>query len=140
MKSARSFVALWLALPAAVMADSVSLTPSVYAEGAFSTEVVQGRTVWAATNMLYFNAPSLTWTTSGVPVYVQIEYLDSGPGKLSPQYDSAFGDTTADKYRAPEIHTRSSRVNSGVFVYSYQMFENPKFANRQNGGTQFHSV
>ena len=136
MKPARSLVALVL-LAARVMADSVNLTPSASTEGAFTTEVVHGRTVWAATNMLYFDAPSLTWTSSGGPVYVRIEYLDSGPGKLSPQYDSAFGDTTADKYRAPEIHTRSSRVNSGAFVYSYQMFENPKFANRQNGGNDF---
>jgi hypothetical protein len=119
------------------MADSINLTPSASTEGAFTTEVVQGRTVWAATNMLYFNAPSLAWSTSGVPVYVRIEYLDSGLGMLSPQYDSAYGDTTADKFRASEIHTRSSRVNSGAFVYSYQMFEHPKFANRQNGGNDF---
>jgi hypothetical protein len=137
MKFARSIALLVLTLAAEVMADPINLTPSASTEGAFTTEVVQGRTVWAATNMLYFNAPSLTWTTSGVPVYVRIEYLDSGPGMLSPQYDSAYGDTTADKFRAAEIHSRSSRVNSGAFVYSYQMFENPKFANRQNGGNDF---
>jgi len=137
MKLALSLVALLLAFCAKVMGDSVDLTPSASAEGAYSTEVVQGRTVWAATNLLYFNAPALTWTTSGVPVYVRIEYLDSGSGMISPQYDSAYGDTTADKFRASEIHTHSSRVNSGEFVYSYQMFENPKFANRQNGGNDF---
>jgi len=137
MKLALSLVALLLAFCAKVMGDSVDLTPSASAEGAYSTEVVQGRTVWAATNLLYFNAPALTWTTSGVPVYVRIEYLDSGSGMISPQYDSAYGDTTADKFRAAEIHTRSSRVNGGAFVYSYQMFENPKFANRQNGGNDF---
>jgi hypothetical protein len=58
MKLAPSLVALLLAFSANVLGDSANLTPSVHAKGAFTTEVVPGRTVWSATNMLYFDAPS----------------------------------------------------------------------------------
>jgi len=89
------------------------------------------------TNYLYFDVPASFAFTSGVPVYVRIEYHDAGSGKLSPQYDSTYGDTTADKYKAAEIHTRSSRVGGAEFVYSYQCFQSPRLANRQNGATDF---
>jgi hypothetical protein len=124
---------LFFLIPAAGFAASTNLTPKWTSEGPFTTNVVQGRTVWVATNKLYFDVPVLSWFTSGVPVYVQIEYLDTGSGRLSTEYDSDFGDTLEDKFRDCEVHTRSARINSGAFVYSYQMFENPRFAGRCNG-------
>ncbi|MCU0785550.1 MAG: glycoside hydrolase family 71/99-like protein [Verrucomicrobia bacterium] len=120
-------------------AQSVTnLTPKSFSgDGGFSTNIFEGRTVWVPTNYLYFDVPASFVFTQGVPVYVRIEYHDAGRGRLSVQYDSTYGDTTTDKYRAPEIHTRSSRVGGNEFVYSYQCFQSPRFANRQNGGTDF---
>ncbi|MDX1736068.1 MAG: PQQ-dependent sugar dehydrogenase, partial [Halioglobus sp.] len=46
-------------------------------------------------------------------------------------------DAIADKFRQSEIHTRSSRVDGGGFVSSRHLFDNPRFANRQNGRNDF---
>jgi len=129
----------WLGLVTASPAQSVTnLSPkAIGGDGVFSTATFAGRTVWVPTNYLYFDVPAAFAFTSGVPVYVRIEYHDGGSGKLSPQYDSTYGDTTADKYKAAEIHTRSSRVGGAEFVYSYQCFQSPRLANRQNGTTDF---
>ncbi|MGB6220524.1 glycoside hydrolase family 71/99-like protein [Haloferula sp.] len=105
-------------------------------EGYFTTESVQGKSVWSANNMLYFNLADGLFPI-GAPVYVQVEYLDVDRGYLTVTYDSNFGETIADRFRLSEIHTRSSRVNRGGFAYSYHKFENPRFANRQNGGNDF---
>ena len=119
-------------------AATTNLAPkTIGGDGGFSTNIFAGRTVWVPTNYLYFDVPASFAFTVGQPVYVRIEYHDGGSGKLSPQYDSNFGDTTADKFRASEIHTRSSRVGGAEFVYSYQCFKSPRFAGRENGTTDF---
>ncbi|MFC1763890.1 glycoside hydrolase family 71/99-like protein, partial [Planctomycetota bacterium] len=115
----------------------VSLVPSPSSEGFFVTEWVQGQKVWTATNMLYFKVPSHFSFVHGEPVYLQIEYLDSDSGQLKVQYDSNRGNQTTDKFYSAEIHTRSSRVDTGTFVTSYQMLEKPRLARRQNGGNDF---
>ena len=104
--------------------------------GYYTTEVVRGRLVWVADDKLYFNVPDGAFPT-GQQVHVRIEYLDVDRGYLQVQYDSNYGETNNDRRRQSEIHTRSSRVNSGAFAYSYHLFENPRFANRQNGGNDF---
>lgn len=105
-------------------------------EGYHTTETVDGRSVWVAGNMLYFDLPEGSFPV-GQPVYVKIEYLDVDRGYLRVVYDSDYGEATGDKFRRSEIHTRSSRVDGGGFVFSYHKFENPRFANRQNGGNDF---
>lgn len=129
----------WLWLVTASPAQSVTnlIPKSVSGDGLFSTATFEGRTVWVPTNYLYFDVPASFPFTVGQPVYVRIEYHDAGRGRLAIQYDSTYGDTTADKFRASEIHTRSSRVGGNEFVNSYQYFQSPRFANRQNGGTDF---
>ena len=108
--------------------------------GSYTTESSDGRTVWVPNNssvQLFFDVPGSFSFTPGQPVYVRIEYHDTGYGRLFAEYDSTLGSTTADKYRDSEIHARSSRVDGGGFVYSYQMFKYPLFSGRQNGGNDF---
>ncbi|MCH7226608.1 glycoside hydrolase family 71/99-like protein [Haloferula sp. A504] len=105
-------------------------------EGYFTSGSVGGKTVWTAANMLYFDVPNGTFPP-GFPVYLRIEYLDEGRGRLEVKYDSDEGADLADKFRPSEVHTRSDRVNGGGFVDSYHELSNPLFANRQNGGNDF---
>ncbi len=113
-----------------------SLTPlSGGADGACTTETVLGRKVWVPARSLYFKAPDTFSVKKGEPVYVRIEYLDTGFGRISVEYESAYGDGEA--YRDAEVHTRSSRIGTGQFVCSYQVFELPRFAGSQNNGADF---
>ena len=115
-------------------AATTNLPPkNVGGDGVFSTQTFAGRTVWVPTNYLYFDVPVSFAFTSGVPVYVRIEYHDAGSGKLAVQYDS----TPGSAYLSAEVHTRSSRVGGAEFVYSYQCFKSPRFAGRENGTTDF---
>ncbi len=110
-------------------------------DGAYSTETREGRTVWIPEyNYLYFDVPDGFGFIPGQPVYVRVEYLDAGRGYLNCQYDSTYGTSTVDKYVSSEIHSRSSRVDSGAFVFSHKMLETPLFAGRQNGGADFRLV
>ena len=129
------FLFCWLGLVTASLSQSVTnLTPkSVGGDGVFTTTTFAGRTVWVPNNYLYFDVPASFAFTSGVLVYVRIEYHDAGRGKLAVQYDS----TPGIAYLSSEVHTRSSRVGGSEFVYSYQCFKSPRFANRQNGATDF---
>ena len=122
--------------------DTLDLVPfATSGDGGFSTEIRWGRTVWIPeNNYLYFNAPTGFEFTPGQSVYVRVEYLDSGRGTLNCQYDSTHGTNTTDKYCSTEIHSRSSRVDTGEFVFSYKMLESPLFAGRQNGGADFRLV
>jgi hypothetical protein len=105
-------------------------------EGYHTTGSAAGRPVWIAENMLYFDVPDATFPV-GQPVYLRIEYLDEGRGRLAVKYDSNTGDTGAAKFRQSETHARSDRVNRGGFAFSYHELANPLFANRQNGGNDF---
>ena len=112
------------------------LTPQQFTAGGFITETVNGRMVWTPTNptkTLYFKIPSNFVFTAGQRVTIEIEYVDKGSGRISAEYDSTLGDTTL----AAEIHTRSSRVGTGAFVKSYQVFESPRFAKGQTGKNDF---
>ena len=112
-------------------------TPSAPdSEGHFTTGTSIGRSVWIADQFLYFDLPADRFPI-GQPAYLRIEYLDTGHGHLSVKYDSDSGEETSDRFRTSEIHTRSSRVDTGGFVSSYHLLENPRFANRQNGGNDF---
>ena len=108
--------------------ETVSLSPT----GAFITESVEGKTVWVSTHVnyrLFFDVPSSFAFSTSAPVYVEIEYLDEGFGTLLLTYD-AVGSTNVS-----EIHTRSSRVNSGAFVKSYHVLQTPRLAGAFAGGT-----
>ncbi|MBM4152044.1 MAG: hypothetical protein FJ220_00790, partial [Kiritimatiellaceae bacterium] len=132
-------VSFFLTFSTHLLAIELNLTPkSGNSDGTFSNQTVQGRAVWVANSgYLYFDVPTAGWFTVGTPVYVRIEYLDTGAGTLGLHYDSNYGDTTGDKFKEAEFHTRSTRLNSGEFVYSFRMLNNPRFANRENGSTDF---
>lgn len=108
--------------------------PSISA-GSHTTQQFEGRSVWVPNNsnsQLFFDVPDSFDLNGGNPVYVQIEYHDSGYGYLEADYDSRFQSS-----QSAEIHARSSRVNGGGFVSSYQMFESPRFDGRQSGSNDF---
>jgi len=121
--------------------DTADLVPETgIAEGSYTTQSYDGRTVWVPDNpadMLYFKVPGSFSFVVGTPVYVRIEYHDSGRGKFFAEYDSNLGSTTAHRFWDSELHARSSRVGQDVYVFNYQMFESPLFARRQNGGNDF---
>jgi hypothetical protein len=121
---------------------TINLTPlSTAGDGGFSAETRLGRSVWVPDgNYLYFDAPADFGFVPGQPVYVRVEYLDSGRGYVNCQYDSTGGTNTTDKYVSAEIHSRSSRVDSGAFVFSCKMLESPLFEGRQNGAADFRLV
>ncbi|QHI68009.1 carbohydrate binding domain-containing protein [Tichowtungia aerotolerans] len=122
-----------------VTLDLVPLTTA--SDGLFTTELRSGRTVWVPEqNYLYFDVPAGFGFVPGRPVYVRVEYLDAGRGYLNCQYDSSYGSEVSDKYYASELHSRSSRVDSGAFVFSCKMLESPLFEGRQNGGADFRLV
>lgn len=115
--------------------EELSLQPKYFNAGAYSSDTIDGVSAWVPNNnerMLYFDVPS-SFRFGTNPVYVKIDYYDAGRGRLVVQYDSA----TTNSYQLAEIHTRSSRVGSGQWVTSYQVFELPLLANRQNGATDF---
>ena len=120
-------------------ASPLVLQPTVSApgtEGYHTVDTVQGKTVWTAGNMLYFDLPDGMFPV-GQALYAEIEYVDVDQGYITVTYDSDYGNATSDKFRISEVHTRSSRVNGGSFAFSFHKFENPRFANRQNGGHDF---
>lgn len=107
---------------------------------AYTTGMFDGKAVWvsgSADGQLYFDVPDAFGFVPGQPVYVRIEYHDSGNGRLLAEYDSTMGSTTADKFRDSETHARSSRMDGGGFVYNYHEFKYPLFNGRQNGGNDF---
>lgn len=114
---------------------ALDLVPSTSTtDGAYTTESYLGRTVWVPINTygrLYFDVPDVSFPV-GERVYVRIEYLDTGRGRFFVEYDA-----THNNYADSEIHTRSSRVGNGEFVYSYQVFESPRFFGSQSGGNDF---
>jgi len=119
--------------PVVVPPEVANLTPDN--QTAYTTQTFDGRTVWVSGNsdgQLYFDVPGSFSFMPGLPVYVRIEYYDAGQGRLFVEYDSA-----TDNYEDSEIHSRSSRVDSGEFVNSYQLFEAPQLAGGQNGGNDF---
>lgn len=122
--------------------EFADLTPDVYSGGSYYNSTVDGKPVWITDNsnyQLYFDVPDTFNFIPGQPVYVRIEYLDEGTGRLFAEYDSTL--VTADgenvKYINSETHSRSSRMNGGGFVYNYQQFKYPLFDERQNGGNDF---
>jgi hypothetical protein len=126
------------ALGQAAIGATLSLQPKNFTAGAYVVQDRDGVTAWVPSNnegSLYFDVPE--GFPRNVPVYVEIVYLDEGRGYLFVEYDSAYGSTVPDRHWDAELHTRSSRVGSGEWVTSYQVFKNPVFANRQSGQNDF---
>lgn len=113
----------------------VELTPVQATAIAFVAETVGGRAVWRPTNRyLGFQIPRTF--PAGARVTIEVEYLDAGAGRLFAEYDSP-GTTPNDIHRDSEVHTRSSRVDTGAFVKSYQVLETPTLTRRQAGACDF---
>ena len=81
--------------------DRLTLSPFSCCDGQFTTAAAQGERVWriaAGSNYLYFNVPSTFTFQAGLPVYVEVTYLDEGQGTVALQYDSTNGNVLADFY------------------------------------------
>jgi hypothetical protein len=122
--------------------ETADLIPTVYSGGSYYSDTYDGKAVWVADNVndqLYFEVPGSLGFVPGLPVYVRIEYHDSGFGKLFAEYDSTLASAPGDNvmYINSETHARSSRMNGGGFVYNYHQFKYPLFNGRQNGGNDF---
>jgi autotransporter-associated beta strand protein len=114
----------------------VDLAPVSTADGQFTQVTVAGESVWQNTGTsgyLYFRRPTSFAFTPGQTLYVRVTYFDGeGGGKINLHYDSP-GDTTQDRFKPTQIHTRTSRVGSGVFVDGYHELSNVLFSRRTNG-------
>ena len=113
-------------------AFEASLSPHYNAgDGTYSTTTRDGRQVWIPDKYLYFSAPG--FPTPVQSAYLEITYYDEQVGpRLVVEYDS-----TTDKYYDSSYHTRSSGEGTMVFVKSYQRLDDPLFANRENGSSDF---
>ena len=87
---------------------------------------------------LYFDVSDDCAAACTGSVYLEVEYFDGAPGgTLTVAYDSAAGDSLADRFRAGERRwggwfTGSKRWRRVVFL-----LERPLFQNRQNLGADF---
>ena len=116
-------------------AAGTDLSPVQATAVAFVTETAGGRTVWRPTNRyLGFQIPKNF--APNTRVTIEVEYLDAGSGRLFAEYDT-HGTLPNDIYRDAEVHTRSSRIDTGTFVKSYQVFEVPVLTRRQAGACDF---
>jgi len=101
-------------------------------DGTYTTTTRDSQQVWIPDNYLYFQAPG----DFPIPIqsaYVEITYYDDLVGPwLWLEYDSVSAAYTQTNY-----HTRSTGEGSMGFVKSYQRLDDPLFANRQNGGSDF---
>ena len=128
--------ALLFYLSGAHAADTVNLTAFSCCDGQFITTTVGGQTVWQnipGSSFLNFNVPASFTFTSGVPVYVRVEYYDDGFGQMSLQYDSV----STGAYASSPRHVRTSRVNTKTFATAYYVLPSPALLNRQGTGADF---
>ncbi len=135
----------WRLLAACVVVSSclgsllgveVDLTPVSTADGLYTLATVAGQPVWqntGAANYLYGRRPNSFNFTVGQTLYVRATYYDdAGGGKISLQYDSQTG-----SYTTSAIHTRTSRVGTGLFVDCFFELPDVLFNKRQNGSSDF---
>jgi hypothetical protein len=122
------------------LATSVSLTPIVAGsgDGTWQSTTINGTSVWQNTGSgtsLYFDVPG-TISQSGY-VYVQVQYYDQGVGTTNLEYDSSSPHAPNPVYAPSETHSRSSRIGTNGFVYSYHRLEFPHFVGGQNYSADF---
>lgn len=123
-------------LVAARAADTVNLAAFSCCDGQFVTNTVGGETVWQnipGSSFINFTVPASFTFTSGVPVYVRVEYYDDGFGQIGLQYDSVANGAYASSLR----HVRTSRVNTKKFATAYYVLHSPALLNRQGTGADF---
>lgn len=114
-------------------ANEIDLTPiPVTGDNVYTTETINGQNVWSSTGYVYFDVPNVGWFSPGQDMYLRIEYLDTGKGYLNLNYDAVN-----NQWSGPGTGARSSRVNSGSFVYGYKELANANLGNRQNYGADF---
>ncbi|MDR3632564.1 MAG: glycoside hydrolase family 71/99-like protein [Isosphaeraceae bacterium] len=119
-------------------ADGIPLAPTTGADGAFETLRDQGAAAWHSLKddrgaywpFLYFRVPDAATRSRG-PVYVEIRYKDTGPGRLALQYN---GQHAGDNYRQAE--RGFGRLMAGTGAVRTVVFElaEPGFRHAQNLG------
>ena len=86
----------------------------------------------ASAGYLYFSIPASLNAVAGQPLYVAVQYYDTGYNRLGYQYDSTQG-----AFFPAEVTAHSSLVNSNTFATSYFAMETPTLQKQENGGNDF---
>lgn len=101
----------------------------------FVTGTVGDQQVWQTTATgpyMYFNIPASLKADAGQPLYVAVQYYDTGYNRLMYQYDSTQG-----AFFPPEVTTHSSLVNTNTFATAYFEMRSPALQKQENGGNDF---
>ena len=104
-------------------------------DGTFVNGTINGQPVWqttASAGYLYFSIPASLNAVAGQPLYVAVQYYDTGYNKLGYQYDSTQG-----AFFPPEVTAHSSLVNTNTFATSYFAMKTPTLQKQENGGNDF---
>jgi len=100
-------------------------------DGTYTTTTREGQQVWIPDHYFYLRVPG--FPSGAQSAYVEITYYDEPVGAtIKLQYDSV-----SDAYTMSNYHTRSTGEGSMLFVKSYHRLDDPLFADRQNGGSDF---
>ena len=96
---------------------------------------INGQHVWqttASAGYLYFTIPAALNPVAGQPLYVAVQYYDTGYNKLGYQYDSTQG-----AFFSAEVTSHSSLVNTNTFATAYFAMQTPTLQKQENGGNDF---
>ena len=110
------------------------LTPNFGSDEKFSSGAIQNKAVWQTTlnPYLYFAIPDSLQASATQPLYVAIEYFDTGYQKINLQYDSVNA-----AFTAAETSAHSSLVNTNQFATAYFVLTTPSLLKRENTGADF---
>lgn len=117
------------------------LEPIFVNDGPFTVEDRDGAKVWRIPGnqppfYIYFDVNDLFYKPGGGPVEIEVEYLDSGSGRIELQYDST--DRTGAVEGAYKGHALVvTRTNSGEWRKAAFLVEDAAFTGRQNGSADF---
>jgi len=120
---------------------SQGLTPVSNEDGRFTTVERNGVRCWlvpkqSSPSYLYFDAANDFMPQSGGAVEIDVTYLDTASGVVVLHYDSTdFQSAMAGAYKGcPDV---IHRANSGQWKVARFRLNDARFADRENGGTDF---
>ncbi len=121
-------------------AHGVRLQPQPEGDGAVETVQRLGRTAWQTrptarspkNRYLYFDVDDRYWVDSSQPLFVTVDFFDSGPAEFWCEYDSA--DPTQRGLRQQFRFVRRQRLTqTGRWRTARFVLSRPLFFNRANG-------
>jgi autotransporter-associated beta strand protein len=116
----------------------VDITPNSTTDGAYTQVSVAGQTAWQNTGTsryLYARRPNSFAFTPGQTLYVRVTYFDDAGGTVDLQFDAQTSST-----KTSTLTTRTTRVNSGLFVNGFFELSDVLFNKRMLGSSDFRIV